>query len=523
MKLANLIAGKWIYGAGTGTALSDPTLGHELARVSSEGIDYAEALTYARNNGGQQLRKMNYAARAGLLKAIASELSAHRADYLEIALANSGSNAADATVDIDGAIFTLNHYARIGAALGESSYLLDGEVVSMSKDGTFSAQHIQVPVRGAAVLINAFNFPAWGLWEKAAPALLSGVAVVAKPATATAWLAQRMVEDIDRAGLLPTGALSIICGSARELLDHLEMGDVVSFTGSAETAERVRSHPAVIEQSIRLNIEADSLNSAILGPDALPGSEEFDLLIREVVREMTVKAGQKCTAIRRILVPSEQFTAIAERLTDKLTKIGVGNPRHGDVRMGPLISRAQQQTAIAGIARLREQTTVLHAGGEHFSPIEADSEVGAFVPPTLLACMQPLTAPLVHSLEVFGPVATLMSYDGSAQQACAIARLGKGSLVTSLYSFDTAFNRACAVDLAESHGRVLVVNRDNAKSHTGHGNVMPMCLHGGPGRAGGGEELGGVRALDFYHQRSVIQGPTELVAEIRAGGTSTSR
>ena len=515
MKLSNYVCGRWTEGRGPGAALRDPVLGTELARASTEGVDFAAALAHGRNAGGAALRSLGYAERAALLGKIADVLSANRSAYFEIALANSGSPESDASIDIDGAIFTLKHYARAGAALGGARYLKDGEMVRLAKDEAFQALHIAQPLRGVAILINAFNFPAWGLWEKAAPALLSGVPVLAKPATATAWLTQRMVEDVVKAGVLPEGALSIVCGSAGDLLDHVTGADVVSFTGSAETALRIRGHAAVLRSSTRVNVEADSLNAAILGPEAAPGTAEFDLLVREVAREMTVKAGQKCTAIRRVLVPAAQRAAVEDAIAARLAKTLVGNPRNKDVRMGPLVSRAQQQAAIEGIASLKREAKAVFEGGADFKPVDADPALAAFVPPTLLSCGDALGARAVHEVEVFGPVATVIPY-ADADQAFAIARLGQGSLVASVFSADTQFLARAAVELGESHGRVLAVNAAIGSSHTGHGNVMPQCLHGGPGRAGGGEELGGLRALAFYHRRSAIQGHTDCLNAVAA-------
>ncbi|OGA48283.1 MAG: phenylacetic acid degradation bifunctional protein PaaZ [Betaproteobacteria bacterium RIFCSPLOWO2_12_FULL_63_13] len=515
MKLSNYVAGRWTEGRGTGVALLDPVLGTELARASTESIDFAGALEYGRHKGGPVLRALSYAERAGLLKSIAEVLSANRKTYLDIALANSGSPEGDASIDIDGAIFTLKYYARIGAALGGGSYLKDGELVRLAKDEAFQALHISQPLRGVAILINAFNFPAWGLWEKASPALLSGMPVFAKPATATAWLTQRMVQDVVGAAVLPDGALSVVCGGAGDLLDHVTAADVVSFTGSAETALRIRGHAAVLRHSTRVNVEADSLNAALLGPEAKAGTPEFDLLVREVVREMTVKAGQKCTAIRRVLAPADQCDAVADAIRAKLAKIVVGNPRNKDVRMGPLVSKSQQQAALEGLAALKRETSVVFDGGPDFRPLDADPTLAAFVPPTLLSCGDALAAHAVHDVEVFGPAATVVPYAG-AEQAFAIARLGQGSLVASVFSADAQFLRQAAVELAESHGRVLAVNAAIGSIHTGHGNVMPQCMHGGPGRAGGGEELGGLRALAFYHRRSAIQGPVECLDGIAA-------
>jgi 3,4-dehydroadipyl-CoA semialdehyde dehydrogenase len=512
-KLRNYVGGTWSLGAGPGQALVDPVLGTEVARASSEGVDFRAAFAHARRAGGEALRALSFAERADLLKAVAQVLTANRPSYFEIALANSGAGEADGSFDIDGAIFTLKHYARAGAALGGARSLRDGDPVSLGKDPSFQALHLSVPVRGVAVFINAFNFPAWGLWEKAAPALLSGVPVFVKPATATAWLTQKMVEDVVTAGILPEGALSIVCGAAGDMLDHVTADDVLSFTGSAETALRIRSHGAVLRAGPRVNVEADSLNCAILGPDAAPGTPEFDLLVREVVREMTLKAGQKCTAIRRVLVPAAHLDAVRDALSAKLAGIVVGDPRNASVRMGPLVNKAQQAAVLEGIARLSAETRAIFDGGASFAPVDADPEKSAFVPPTLLACEDPSAARAVHEVEVFGPVATLMPY-GDAQAAFLLARLGQGSLVASVYSGDADFCGRAAVELAESHGRVLVADASVARTHTGHGNVVPSCQHGGPGRAGGGEELGGLRALAFYHRRSAIQAPAARVREL---------
>jgi len=501
--LPNHLAGRWQTGGGPGTPLFDPVLGTELVRVSNAGLDLEAAYAYARDEGGAALRALTYAQRAGLLSGIVDVLKANRDRYFDIALANSGTTRQDSAVDIDGAIFTLGQYARWGASLGGTHWLPDGETVPLAKDGAFRSRHVQVPTRGLALFINAFNFPAWGLWEKAAPALLSGVPVVAKPATATAWLTQAMVADVIAAGILPAGALSVVCGSAQGLLSPLQPFDVVSFTGSAETASAIRSHDAVVRRSVRVNIEADSLNSALLLPDAQPGSEAFDLLVREVVREMTVKSGQKCTAIRRIFVPASCYAAAGEAIAAKLSRITVGNPRNETVRMGALASRQQWESVRAGTAALRRHADVLHDGSA--APlVDADPAVAACVGPTLLGAGRREAACIVHDTEVFGPVATLLPYDGWSD-ALAQIRLGQGSLVASLYTADAARAADAALALADSHGRVHVVTPEVAAVHTGHGNVMPMSLHGGPGRAGGGEELGGLRALGFYHRRAAVQ------------------
>jgi len=510
--LPNHLGGRWQAGSGAGTALIDPVLGTDLARVDSGGLDLAAGFAFAREQGGAALRALSYRERAGLLGAIVKVLQANRDAYYEIATANSGTVAGDSAVDIDGGIFTLGSYARLGETLGERRYLLDGEAARLGKDPLFQSQHLLVPTRGVALCINAFNFPSWGLWEKAAPALLSGVPVIVKPATATAWLTQRMVRDVIEAGVLPPGALSVVCGSAAGLLDQLQPFDVLSFTGSADTAALIRSHAAVSRHSVRVNIEADSVNSALLLPGEGPDSEAFALLAKEVAREMTVKSGQKCTAIRRVFVPEALYEAAAAAIGARLAKVTVGNPRHAEVRMGALVSRAQLDAVRSGLARLRSATDVLHDGADR-PLIDADPAVACCVGPTLLGTRDADGAALVHDTEVFGPVATLLPYRDTAH-ALALARRGQGSLVASLYGSDATVLADSAAALADSHGRVHVVSPDVAQLHTGHGNVMPQSLHGGPGRAGGGEELGGLRALGFYHRRSAIQASTGVLERL---------
>jgi 3,4-dehydroadipyl-CoA semialdehyde dehydrogenase len=512
--LPNYLAGRWQTGAGPGALLRDPVLGTELVRVGNGGLDLAEGFAFAREQGGRALRAMSYRERAALLAAAAKVLQAQRDAYYEIATANSGTTAKDSAVDIDGGLFTLGYYAKQGEALGDLRFMLDGPAARMGKDAGFQSQHIMVPTHGVALFINAFNFPSWGLWEKAAPALLSGVPVIVKPATATAWLTQRMVQDVVDAGVLPAGALSVVCGSSNGLMDALRPFDVVSFTGSADTASVIRSHRAVSSASVRVNIEADSLNSALLAPGTATDSEVFKLLVSEVVREMTVKAGQKCTAIRRVFVPAALYDAAAQAIAAKLAGVTVGNPRSASVRMGSLVSREQLGAVQAGLAQLRGEADVLHDGASH-TLVDADPAIAACLGPTLLGTRQPSGARVLHEVEVFGPAATLMPY-ASLDEALDLIRRGHGSLVTSLYGDDPAFIADTALELASSHGRVHAISPDVAATQSGHGNVMPMSLHGGPGRAGGGEELGGLRALNFYHRRSAVQASTSALARLGA-------
>lgn len=512
--LQNYLGGRWVTGTNAGTPLYDPVRGTTLVRVDASGLDLAAGFSFAREQGGAALRSLSYRQRGELLNAIAKTLQARRNAYFDIAQANSGTVKNDSAVDIDGAIYTISTYAKLATSLDDRQFLFDGEAASLAKDAAFQSRHILVPTRGLALFINAFNFPAWGLWEKAAPALLSGVPVVVKPATATAWLTQVMVKDVVDAGILPAGALSIVCGSSTGLLDALDPFDVVSFTGSAETADIIRSHPSITQRSVRANIEADSLNSAILVLGEATGGPAFELLVKEIVREMTQKSGQKCTAIRRIFVPAAQFGAVADAISQRLFKVTVGDPRNGAVRMGSLVNRTQYMAVRDGIARLQDETKVLHDGTSH-ELIDADPAVACCLGPTLLGSPDPDRAQLVHDLEVFGPVATLMPYRDDTH-ALDLVRKGQGSLVASLYGSDAAYLSRLALELAGSHGRVHIISPEAAEVQTGHGNVMPQSLHGGPGRAGGGEELGGARALNFYHRRAAIQGSKTVIAALNA-------
>ncbi|WP_017525215.1 3,4-dehydroadipyl-CoA semialdehyde dehydrogenase [Pusillimonas noertemannii] len=509
-KLANYVQGRWQEGTGEGAVLFDPVLGTALASVSAQGIDMAAAYDFAREQGGAALRKLSYAERADLLAQVAQVLQANRDKYYDISLQNSGTVKNDTAVDVDGSVYTLSYYAKLGSKLSDGQLHLDGEADSLAKDKAFASQHVQVPVRGVALLINAFNFPAWGLWEKAAPALLSGVPVVAKPATATAWLTHEMVKDVVEAGILPEGSLNIVCGRPDGLMAALNGLDLVSFTGSADTAATLRQHPRIQHDGVRFNAETDSVNCALLDPEG----SGADLLVREVVRELTIKSGQKCTAIRRILVPQASYDAVSKAIADKLQTISVGDPRNESVRMGSLVSAQQKKAVLEGIELLAGHCDVIFDGRN--TPIQAESADHACVAPMLFGTRDPDGQALVHETEVFGPVATIMPYR-DPEHAYALARRGMGSLVASVYGEDPVFLAQAALNLAESHGRVHVINSEVAKVQTGHGNAMPQSNHGGPGRAGGGQELGGLRALAFYHRLAAIQASPEVLAQLTAG------
>ncbi len=509
--LNNYLSGQWQSGADAVHTLFDPVTGEALAATGGAAAGIREGFAFARHEGARALQAMTYAQRATMLGEAVKIMQANRDAYYAIALANSGTTRADSGIDIDGGLYTLGYYAKLGAALGDAHALTDGSAAIMSKDQLFQSQHLMVPIKGLALLINAFNFPSWGLWEKAGPALLSGVPVVVKPATSTAWLTHRMVADVVAAGILPPGALSIICGSANGLLDALTPFDVLSFTGSAETAAKLRSHAAVARDSVRINIEADSLNSTLLGEDAGPGSAAFDLFVDNLVRDITIKSGQRCTAPRRALVPKQLFQPVAEAVAGKLAAIRTGNPRNEQTMMGSLVSRAQYDSVQEGLHRLKTESSVLFDGNAQ-PLLDADHQ-SSCVGPTLLGVRDADQARLVHAHEVFGPVSSLIGYRDGAH-AIEIAHRGQGSLVASVYSEDPALLATAARELAASHGRVHLVSPDVGKTHTGHGNVMPASIHGGPGRAGGGEELGGLRALNFYHRRAALQASSVVLAAI---------
>lgn len=510
--LENYLNGQWLAGSGAGEPLLDPVLGDELARVSTEGLDLGAGLDYARRAGGPALRELTFAARAKMLDAIAKLFISRRAAYVDIARANSGNTDRDASFDIDGAISTIKYFAKLGSGLGETRYFRDGDPFPLGRDASLQAVHLAVPRQGAAIHINAFNFPAWGTWEKAAVALLAGVPVVTKPAAATSLLAWQMVRDVVEANILPAGALSILCGSVRDLLDYVEGDDVVAFTGSALTAAKVRGHARIVERGVRVNCEADSLNAIILGPDA----SDLDLFVGEVVREMTLKTGQKCTAIRRILVPRDGASRATEAIRAALGGVKVGDPRRADVTMGPVVTKAQQQNIRETLPQLRAEADVVYEG----SGIDADDpERGAFVQPLLLEAHDSRTASAVHDVEIFGPVSTILTYD-SIDDAFALVARGRGSLVTSIVTSDDVLARDAALRLAPSNGRVMLLNESVRAANPGHGVVVPSCVHGGPGRAGGGEELGGLRGLAFYLQRTAVQGPEGVVRALAEGGAS---
>ncbi len=512
--LESYLGGRWSRGQGTETELIDPTTGDILATASAKGLDFVGALAYARQHGGPALRALSYAERAKLLSAVADVLGANRARYEEIAIANSGNTKIDAAIDIDGGIATLKYYARLGAGLGGAKALLDENPVRLARAENFQAIHMQVPRHGVAVHINAFNFPSWGLWEKAACALLSGMPMLAKPASATCWLSHQMVRDVIAAKVLPDGALSLLCGGIGDLLDHVTADDVIAFTGSSGTAQRIVAHRHVLARGSRVNIEADSVNAALLAPGVSAATPAFDSFVKEVAKEMTQKAGQKCTAIRRVFVPVQQANAVTDALAARLAKVTVGDPRNEKSRMGPLVTRAQQDAAFDGIRRLADEADFVTGSLNPPRLDGIDGDKSAFVAPTLLK-VENGTGNAVHDVEVFGPCATIIPYKDEPEAFALVAR-GGGSLVASVYGEDRDFLARAAVELGASNGRILAIEPAIAEAHTGHGIVMPQCHHGGPGRAGNGAELGGLYGLRFYHQRVAVQGSTDLLSALQA-------
>jgi len=510
MQLESFVAGKWRAGNGHGIALRDATTGEVIANATAEGLDARSMLEYARAVGGANLRRLTFHERAALLKALAKFLTEHKDEFYQLSYA-TGATKGDSWIDIDGGISTLFVYASKGTReLPNARVYIDGGTEGLSKTGTFVGQHICVPLEGAAVHINAFNFPVWGMLEKLAPTFLAGVPAIVKPATQTSYLTERVFRRIVESQILPEGAVQLICGGVGDLFDHLTCQDVVSFTGSATTALKLRQHPAVTANSVRFTAETDSLNSSILGPDAGPGTAELDLFVREVVREMTVKAGQKCTAIRKALVPASRVTDVLDAMRAALGKVVVGDPRLEQVRMGPVASLSQRREVTEQLAKLKREAEVVYGDSGSAQPVGADADRGAFMAPTLLYCRKPDNARAIHTVEAFGPVCTLVPYE-SVDDAIALARRGGGSLAGSIFSADDAVAAKLVLGLAPFHGRIVVVNRHCAKESTGHGSPLPHLVHGGPGRAGGGEEMGGVRGVMHYMQRSAVQGTPDVI------------
>jgi oxepin-CoA hydrolase / 3-oxo-5,6-dehydrosuberyl-CoA semialdehyde dehydrogenase len=510
--LRSYVGGTWMTPSGDGRPVFDAVTGEEVARISSDGIDMAAALDYGRRTGGPALRELTFHQRAAALKSLGGLLREHR-DELYALSARSGATLRDARFDVDGGIGVLLSYAsRAKRELPDDTIYVEGAAEPLGRSGQFFGQHICVPLRGVAVQINAFNFPVWGPLEKFAPAFIAGVPSVIKPASQTAYLTAKLVELMTGSGLLPQGSVQLICGSAGDLLDYLGEQDLVAFTGSAATAQLLRAHPAVVARSVRFNAEADSLNCSILGPDAGPGTAEFGLYVDQLVTEMIVKAGQKCTAIRRALVPAELAGQVTEAVTQALAGVVVGNPADKSVTMGALASADQRDEVRRSVAKLRSAGELVFGDPDRVAVTGADAERGAFLSPLLLRCAEPGRAE-PHEVEAFGPVSTIIGYQGTAD-AVELAARGRGSLAGSVVTADDRFAREVVAGLAPWHGRILVLDHDDAAESTGHGSPLPPLVHGGPGRAGGGEEMGGLRGIVHHMQRTAVQASPRVLAGV---------
>lgn len=512
-RLESYVQGEWRAGEGAGKPLANAATGETHALISSEGLDFAGALDWGREVGGAGLRRLTIHQRALMLKEIGLRLMEMKSEFHAESLA-TGATPKDAWPDIEGGIGTMLTFAsKARRELPNARILTEGPVEGLSRDGSFMGQHILTPLRGVAIHINAFNFPVWGMLEKIAPSLIAGMPCLVKPASQTAYVTELVVRRILEMDILPQGALQLICGGVGDLLDHVTGQDVVTFTGSATTGRKLRAHPAIVENATRFTMEADSLNAAILGPDAGPDTPEFELFVKEVVREMTSKAGQKCTAIRRVLVPRQHEQALIAALSDRLGQTTIGLPDDTNVRMGALASCGDRDDVRAKIAAIAREAEIVFGDPGRVDLVSGDVEKGAFMAPVLLRCADPLAANAPHDIEAFGPVATVMPYD-DIDQAVELARKGKGSLVSSLFTNDPDVAAETVLGMASFHGRVLIGNRDSAKSSTGHGSPLAPLVHGGPGRAGGGEEMGGMRGVKHFMQRTAVQGAPRLLSAV---------
>ncbi|MCX8080890.1 MAG: phenylacetic acid degradation bifunctional protein PaaZ [Bacteroidia bacterium] len=511
-KIKNYICGQWVAGSGNGQELVDAVTGETIGFASTEGIDFQVVADYARRVGGTALRKMTFQERGRMLKSLALHLLSKKEEFYKISY-RTGATRTDSWIDIEGGIGNLFSYASLRRQFPDLPYTYEGNPVKLSKNNTFIGHHICVPKEGVAIHINAFNFPVWGMLEKVAVNWLAGVPAIVKPATATSYLAEAVAKEIIASGIIPEGALQVICGNARNLLEVVMNQDVVTFTGSASTGKMLKSHPKLVEESVPFNMEADSLNACVLGKDVTPQMPEFEIFIKEVAREITVKAGQKCTAVRRILVPEHLVEDVRIALGNRLSKIVIGNPMDESVRMGALAGKPQLQEVLEKVELLSRTQKIIIGDFEKFEIKGADKSKGAFMPPVVFLNEKPFEKTDCHNIEAFGPVSTLIPYK-TTEEAIELVKMGKGSLVTSIVTADNKIAREFTLGTACMHGRILILNNECAKESTGHGSPLPGLVHGGPGRAGGGEEMGGVRGVFHYMQRTAIQGSPTVITEI---------
>ncbi len=511
-KLENYISGQWITGDGDGQLLYNAVTGEPVAAASTKGIDFKSVLDYARTVGNPALRKMTFHQRGNMLKALALHLRNHL-DKLYAVSYQTGATKADSWVDIEGGIGNLFANASLRRKFPDEVFAVDGESHNLSKHNTFMGMHILTPKEGVAVHINAFNFPVWGMLEKIAVNLLAGMPAVVKPATVTSYLTEAMVKEIIASGILPEGALQLLCGSAGDILDHTTSQDVVTFTGSASTGLLLKSNKNILANNVSFTMEADSLNCIVLGEDAVPGSAEWDVFVKEVRREMTLKAGQRCTGIRRIFVPENKMEDMWKAISTSLAQTTIGNPLNEKVRMGSLAGESQREEVKAQVQKLLASSQIVYGSLDSVNVIDADANKGAFMSPVLLLNEKPFASAEPHEIEAFGPVSTIMPYK-NADEAIELSKLGKGSLVTTIVTADSKIAKKYVVGAATHHGRILILNNECAKESTGHGSPLPLLVHGGPGRAGGGEEMGGIRGVKHYLQRTALQGSPTMLTDV---------
>ena len=511
-KLGNYITGKWVEGDGDGQKLFNAVSGEVITTATTKGLDFESMLVYAREKGNSALRKMSFQERGRMLRALALHLNEKKEKFYSVSTL-TGATRVDSWIDIEGGIGNLFSNASLRRKLPDAPFTLDGDPISLGKENTFMGHHLLVPKEGVAIHINAYNFPVWGMLEKIAVNLLAGVPAVVKPASVTCFLTEAVVREIVASKILPDGALQLICGSAGNMLDYVTSQDVVTFTGSASTGLQLKSHPVILRESVPFNMEADSLNCIVLGTDVAPGQPEWEIFIKEVRKEMTVKAGQKCTAIRRIFVPENKMEDVWKGITTELAKTTIGNPLNVKVRMGSLAGQGQRDEVRAQVQKLLASSQILYGSLDSVNVIDADAKTGAFISPLLLMNESPFTSDEPHNVEAFGPVSTIMPYK-DIYEAIELSKKGKGSLVSSIVTADPNIAREYVLGAATHHGRILVLDKDCAKESTGHGSPLPSLVHGGPGRAGGGEEMGGLRGIKHYLQRTAIQGSPSMITSI---------
>ena len=511
-KLGNYITGKWIEGDGEGQLLYNAVTGKSIGSATSKGVDMESVLQYARQKGNPALRKMTFQERGRMLRALALHLMNHKEKFYNISF-QSGATRVDSWIDIEGGIGNLFSNASLRRKLPDESFCIDGDGIALSKGNSFMGHHIMVPKEGVAIHINAYNFPVWGMLEKIAVNLMAGVPAVVKPATVTSYLTEAVVKEIIASNILPQGALQLICGSAGNILDYTTSQDVVTFTGSASTGLKLKSHPVILAESVPFNMEADSLNCIVLGTDVDPGQPEWDIFIKEVKKEMTVKAGQKCTAIRRIFIPENKIDDVSKILATELNKTVIGNPWNEKVRMGSLAGQQQREEVKTQVQKLLASSQVIYGSLDSVAVLDADAEAGAFLSPILLQNNNPFTTDEAHNIEAFGPVSTIMPYK-TMEDVIELSKKGKGSLCSTIVTAHAAIARQYVLGASTHHGRILVLNNECAKESTGHGSPLPLLVHGGPGRAGGGEEMGGLRGIKHYLQRTAIQGSPSIITAI---------